>query len=283
MKYFKDAAWLKEHMNDENVFILDIRFDLFDPATKGFEKYKQSHIKGAYYLDVDKDITENKGEHGGRRGTPDKEVLGKKLANLGITMDSVLICYDDGVYSAPRAFWQLTYMGYTNVYVLDGGFSNWQKLGYPVSTEMPLPRGLGIGSYKGEENGEMFACKNCVKKAIADPSSIIIDSRAHNRYTGEYEPLYSKKGHVPTAKNIHYLSNMKDGNSDEFIGTKQQWEENFKEALNYDNIILFCGSAIEACINYMFLLELGKQAKVYIGSMSDWVTYDDLETRAGEE
>ena len=73
---------------------------------------------------------------------------------------------------------------------------------------------------------------------------------------------------------------MKDDN---FIGDIEIWKENFKEALNNKQIYLFCGSAIEACINYMFLLELGVMAKVYIGSMSEWVLDDTVQTKQGEE
>ncbi len=278
MKNFVDAKWLQEHLNDENVFVLDIRFDLFDPAKAGREKYLKSHIPGAFYFDIDTDITENKGANGGRRGTPVKEVLGEKLAKIGINMDSIIVCYDDGVYSSPRAFWQLTFMGYKNVYVLDGGLNGYMEAGYEVTDEIPESR--GNGTYSGEENMEMFACKECIKKAITDGDSIIIDSRAHNRYTGEYEPLYTKKGHIPTAKNIHYFSNMKNDN---FIGDKALWEKNFKEAMECKNIYLFCGSAIEACINYIMLLELDVKAKVYIGSMSEWVLDDTVDTREGDE
>ena len=278
MKYFVETAWLKEHLTDENLFVLDVRFDLFDPANAGREKYNKSHIPGAFYFDIDTDITENKGANGGRRATPDKEVLGEKLAKIGIDMESVIVCYDDGVYSSPRAFWQLTYMGYKNVFVLNGGLNGWIEAGNDVTAEIPKSRGQG--SYHGEEDSSMFACKGCIKKAITAEDSVIIDSRAKERYTGEYEPLYRKKGHVPTAKNIHYLKNMKDDN---FIGDMDLWEENFKEVKGYKNIYLFCGSAIEACINYMFLLELGVKSKVYIGSMSEWVTDDEVETRAGEE
>ncbi|MBR0374692.1 MAG: sulfurtransferase [Mogibacterium sp.] len=273
LKYFVDAAWLLEHLNDEDVFIIDSRFDLFDPAGYGAKAYAEAHIAGAYYFDIDQDITENKGEHGGRRGTADPAVLAAKLAAIGVTNDSTIVCYDDGVYSAPRAWWQFRYMGLDKVYVLDGGFYGWKQNGYPVSAEPTAPRGEGCVTCSMRD--EMFADKDYVVAAMGDPDKVIVDARGHKRYTGEVEPLYSKRGHIPGAINIHYLTNMKDGEIEWLIGTPEQWKANFAPVLGKESV-LYCGSAIEAAINYMFLEELGERARLYIGSMSDWVGYDDL-------
>ena len=206
-------------------------------------------------------------------------MLGGKLAAIGINMDSVIVCYDDTVYSAPRTWWQLRYMGYDNVYVLNGGYQEWVEKGYPVSAEVPASRGQG--AFTEAKRDGMFACKNCIVAALEEPDAhLIVDSRGAKRYSGEVEPLYSKRGHIPGAINIHYLTNMKDGEVLNLIGTKDQWRENFVECLEADDTILYCGSAIEAAINFMFLSELGYEPRLYVGSMSDWVTYDDLPVEA---
>src|SRR4051794_17843744 len=43
------AAWLKEHLKDPNVFVLDIR-----PAADGANVYQKGHIPGAIHGDYDK-------------------------------------------------------------------------------------------------------------------------------------------------------------------------------------------------------------------------------------
>ena len=281
-KYFVSTDWLKEHLKDEDLFVIDSRFDLFDPANYGHKAYAEGHIEGAYYFDIDEDITEDKGAHGGRRGTPDAAVLGAKLAAIGVNMDSVIVCYDDTVYSASRTWWQLRYMGYENVCVLNGGYQEWCEKGYPVSREVPASRGQG--TFEENKRGEMFACKNCIVAAIKDPDAhIIVDSRGPQRYSGEVEPLYSKRGHIPGAINIHYLTNMKDGSVLNLIGTPEQWKANFAPCLEKEDAILYCGSAIEAAVNFLFLSEIGYAPRLYVGSMSDWVTYDDLEVEASYE
>lgn len=275
---FINAKQLIERRKSDAPIVIDCRFALFDPTEYGRKAYEKSHIAGAYYLDMDEDITEDKGEHGGRRGLPDAEVLGRKLSDMGAHMDSPIVCYDDGVYSSPRLWFQLTYMGYTNVKVLDGGFHDWQKLGLPIDSASP--KACGGGKFVPCFHPEMLADKDYILSQSEDASVVLVDSREPRRYTGAFEPLYKKAGHIPRSLNIHYLSNLQN---DWSIGGKKLWEKNFSKCLTSKETILYCGSAIEACINFMFLTELGRQARVYIGGMSDWVTYDDLHTQIGSE
>ena len=43
----------------------------------------------------------------------------------------------------------------------------------------------------------------------------------------------------------------------------------------YDEVIVYCGSGITACPNSLALSEIGIEHKVYPGSFSDWISYDD--------
>ncbi|WFD09429.1 rhodanese-like domain-containing protein [Tepidibacter hydrothermalis] len=51
MKNFVDCTWLEKHMDDEGLFIIDCRFDLFD-AFYGRMSYDKGHIKNAFYLEI---------------------------------------------------------------------------------------------------------------------------------------------------------------------------------------------------------------------------------------
>ncbi len=42
---------------------------------RGYQDYKKGHNKGAYAVDLDKDLTGPLGEHGGRHPLPDMEQL----------------------------------------------------------------------------------------------------------------------------------------------------------------------------------------------------------------
>jgi len=57
------AVWLKEHLNDPQVAIADCRFSLADPEL-GHKQYQASHIQGAYYLDLNRDLSSPGGAWG---------------------------------------------------------------------------------------------------------------------------------------------------------------------------------------------------------------------------
>ena len=64
-----EAAWLKEHLEDPQVVIVDCRFSLADPD-EGQKQYETGHIPGAHYLDLNKDLSSPVGIHGGRHPLP---------------------------------------------------------------------------------------------------------------------------------------------------------------------------------------------------------------------
>lgn len=269
MKNFVDCTFVNEHINEPNFFIFDCRFDLFD-ANKGYELYKKEHIPTAIYLDINTDICGKSGVHGGARPLADVNTLGNKLANMGVNLDSIIVVYDNKIYSSPRAWFQLKYMGYKNVFVLNGGLVTWKSLGLPTSCDI-LANTKNIGSYNKSTNTSMYCDVNYVKSNLNNDGIILVDSRDNNRYTGEFEPLYSKPGHIPGAINIPWHFNI---NEDGTVKDLDVVNQNFSKYKGKE-IITYCGSAIEAAINFILLDELGYNAKMYVGSMSDYISYED--------
>ena len=53
------------------------------------------------------------------------------------------------------------------------------------------------------------------------------------------------------------------------------FRSDFEEIIKYEEIIFYCGSGIAACVNCLALAEIGMQSKVYIGSFSDWISYEE--------
>lgn len=268
MKNFVDCAFVESHINNDDFFIFDCRFDLFD-KNKGYELYKKEHIPTAIYLDINNDICGKANVHGGARPLADIDILGYKLSNIGVNLDSIIVLYDDKIYSSPRAWFQLKYMGYKNVFVLNGGLFTWKSLKLPVSCDFKDYKGFGI--YKKFTNNLMHCDINYIKSILYNDRIILIDSRDNNRYTGEFEPLYSKPGHIPGAINVPWHFNI---NEDGTVKDLKLVDKNFNSYKDKE-IITYCGSAIEAAINFILLDELGYKVKMYVGSMSDYISYDD--------
>ncbi|MCL6548321.1 MAG: sulfurtransferase, partial [Alicyclobacillus sp.] len=107
------AQELHERLRQDpaGVTVLDCRFSLQDPHW-GRQQYLEGHIPGAYYFDLEQDLSGPKGVHGGRHPLPDAEALARKLEAAGVGDGVTVVVYDAGGGMAPRAWWLIRYLGY---------------------------------------------------------------------------------------------------------------------------------------------------------------------------
>ena len=118
---------------------------------------------------------------------------------------------------------------------------------------------------------EMLVDIDDIRKAIADENTLIIDSRSPIRYRGEDEPIDVKAGHMPSAKNYFYEQVLEqDGKYKSLEDLKAHFEN-----VNSPVVICHCGSGVSAPVNIIALDEIGISAKLYVGSWSDYITYED--------
>lgn len=277
MKHFVDRLWLKEHLNDQNIRIVDCRFQLGNPDA-GYRAYHQAHIEGAVYFHLEKDLSGKVEEHGGRHPLPKIEAFKSLLEDSGIHSDTIIVAYDDGPSAfATRLWWLLKYVGHDKVYILNGGYQGWKEAGFPVDSMIP--------TYPKTEltfdiQSQMYASYDEVKGIAETPHSevILVDSREENRYLGLIEPIDKKAGHIPGAINFPWTDGLKEG---EFKDAKEQ-EDRFKKIDKSRKVIVYCGSGVTATPNYLALKEAGfSNVKLYIGSFSDWVSYDENKVETG--
>ena len=76
MKNFIEAFEVKSNL-DEYV-IIDCRFDLVE-TDYGIKSYKNSHIKNAFFFDLEGYMSAKKSVHGGRHPLPDMAMFINKL------------------------------------------------------------------------------------------------------------------------------------------------------------------------------------------------------------
>ncbi|MBW4578788.1 MAG: sulfurtransferase [Tildeniella nuda ZEHNDER 1965/U140] len=267
------AAWLHDHLDDPQVAIADCRFSLMQP-TLGREQYQAGHIPGAFYLDLNQDLSSPVGEHGGRHPLPDMAQLSSRLTAMGVdsTLDepTLVVAYDDSRLAfASRLWWLLRYLGHDRVAVLDGGFAGWNAAGYAVTQTVPVPK---TGAFVPRSRPDQVVTMEQVKAQKDLPGVVLVDSREAERYRGEREPIDPIAGHIPGAVNYPWQTVT---GADGYVRSIEAQGERWETLRSAQEIFVYCGSGVTACVNLLSLELAGIQTgKLYAGSWSDWCSYE---------
>ncbi|MGL5750529.1 MAG: sulfurtransferase [Paraclostridium sp.] len=274
MENLVTSKWLKENLQNKNIVIIDCRFSLIDKEY-GKRSYEEGHIKNAVRVDLETELSSTVKEHGGRHPLPSVEQLKSTFENIGINNDSIVVAYDDGDLAGPaRLWWILKYLGHEKVYVLKDGLRGFKEVDGEITTEITENK---KGNFNIDINEDMKVDMSYVKERIHNENIAIIDSRETPRYNGEFEPVDKKCGHIPSALNYFWMNIFNKEDERLVLKSMDELKEHFKGLTNYEEVIVYCGSGITACGNSLALNEIGINHKVYKGSFSDWISYDDNE------
>lgn len=274
--------WLLARMYEPNMVIVDCRFQLGTPKA-GRTAYDESHIPGAIYLDLESDLSAPVSEHGGRHPLPAPDVLAKRLGQVGINNDCIVVAYDDqGGMNASRLWLLLRWLGHDQAYVMEEGYSAWQQDGYPVTAEQ---RVVIPSSFQPAIRPNLIADVNDVRSAIGSPGVLLVDSREAPRYLGQTEPIDAKAGHIPSAINAFWRNNLDAHGKWTSEEQRRSGLSEVTAALDAGReVIVYCGSGVSACPNLVALHSLGyDNVRLYAGSWSDWISYEENPVATGEE
>lgn len=242
-------------------------------STEGRKKYLDGHIPGAYFLDMESDLTGNKDEHGGRHPIPDAEDFRRSMDKIGLEPGKTVVAYDDDLSGASRLWWLLNYFGHQDAYVLDGGITSWIGRGGKTTTELPKERN---GNFSIAINHDLLFDVDMVRRN--GDNNVIVDSRAPERYKGETEPIDFKAGHIPGAVNIFYKDVMETPGK---LKSREELRKIFQESGT--SPVVYCGSGITSCVNVLGMASIGIEAKLYSGSWSDWISYPENDIAREDE
>ncbi|MBB6633225.1 sulfurtransferase [Cohnella thailandensis] len=270
MKHVVSRKWLLARLYESDLVIVDCRFVMGQPDA-GRAAYEESHIPGAVYLDLERDLSapvEEDGQ-GGRHPLPDAAELAGRLSRVGIGNDSRVVAYDDqGGAMASRLWWLLRYLGHENVFVLDEGFSAWKKGGYPVNADQKV---LIPSTFLATVQHSMLVEMEEVQESLGGEERVLVDSREAPRYRGEVEPLDKKAGHIPGARNKFWKGVLQEDGS---FKSPEALAEHFADLPRDKELVVYCGSGVTATPNVLALSEAGfEKVKLYAGSWSDWISY----------
>src|SRR5881397_612801 len=97
-----DAAWLREHIADADVRVIDFRWYL--QGRIGRDEYAHGHIPWAVFVDLD-DVTGREG--GGRHPLPTAVQFEGAMRNAGVSPSTKVVVYDDTGASVAARLWFL--------------------------------------------------------------------------------------------------------------------------------------------------------------------------------
>jgi thiosulfate/3-mercaptopyruvate sulfurtransferase len=270
---FDSVLQQREQQKQESVVILDCRFDLMKPSA-GELAYTTSHIPGALYAHLERDLSGPITSASGRHPLPVIETLAKIFGDFGIDAETQVVVYDtnNGMMAA-RAWWLLRWLGHSAVAVLDGGLQAWQQADLPLSQlpEKPVKK-LFIPSPRMD----MVVTAANVADLVKRPDWRVLDARAPERYRGEVEPIDPVAGHIPGARNSPFAANL---NSNAQLLAPSELQSRFAvmlENIPSDHVVAMCGSGVTACHLLLAMEHAGLQdAKLYAGSWSEWIRDPD--------
>lgn len=252
----------------EDLVIVDCRFSLFDPNA-GEHAYLTSHLPGAAYAHLERDLSDMSPGGEGRHPWPPADAFTAKLSRWGIEPRHQVVAYDDGDGAhAARLWFLLKMLGHEKVAVLDGGWSRWTALGLPVSSS---PRAPANTHYRASYDLSRLFDAAALQAHLAN-GGMLIDARAPARFRGDEEPIDRIAGHVPGAVNRHYALNLVDGR----FKAPMQLADEYRALLGKhtpDQVVVMCGSGVTACHDLLAMERAGlKGAILYPGSWSGWIS-----------
>ncbi|MCF2856583.1 sulfurtransferase [Pseudoalteromonas sp. SMS1] len=275
-KNLKSCQWLAE--NATKVTVLDA--GIVKPGEEGIYS-PPGVIPGALRFDISNVLSEASATLPNMMCSA--RVFQTEMRQLGINASDTVVVYDDkGLFSAARAWWMFKSMGFDQVFVLDGGLKQWQKLGYEVVPH--YAQATQIGSFTSFARNHYFVDKEHVLASIECPDILLLDARGETRFSGiGREPRAGmRSGHIPNSANMPYTSVLTEEGKLKPIADLKILLKKAGVTEGVTTLQFSCGSGITACILALVALECGySDLQVYDGSWSEWGQLSDYPVSVG--
>lgn len=259
-------AWLAERLNDKRTIVLDTSIDFQIPSEP--EKDKINTIPGARRFDYDSVFCDPDANL--PHMMPGEARFNHLARELGINQDSVLVVYDNsGTFASPRAWWMFKAFGHDEVYILDGGLTEWKTQGYAVTQSYNQP--TNVGDFNRPLDPAYFVDAGYVLSKLNDPASQTVDARSHARFSGQVaEPRAGvRSGHIPNSCCLPFAALMDGHQFKPVADLKPILQQALPQSA--DEYLFSCGSGVTACIVLLAAALCGyHNLAVYDGSWTEW-------------
>jgi thiosulfate/3-mercaptopyruvate sulfurtransferase len=268
------TSWLAGRLGDPRTAILDATLPPvgITPPLDTHARYLAGHISGAVFFDIEA-LSDSSTPL--PHMMPTAEAFSRDMSALGIDERMAICIYEqEGVFSAPRAWWMLRTFGAREVYILDGGLRAWIEAGLPTSSGFV---------HRTPANFHATLDRDAVKhfpqmQQLIIERAQILDARSAGRFTGaapEPRPGISS-GHMPGATSIPFTDLVEDGR----LKSIEQLHKLFK-ARGVDlkqPLTTTCGSGVTAAVIALGLEIAGAdRVSLYDGSWAEYAQHPEAE------
>ena len=262
------TEWLAGALGAPDLMVFDATKYLPNEPFDGLTKYREAHIPGARFFDIDvvadPDTTLP-------HMAPTAGRFARLMGEMGISNTTRVIFYDQkGLQSSARGWWLMKLFGHEKAAVLDGGLPKW--LAEARATESGDAKQATPTSYTPDFRADLVKGIGDVKRIIGSGSALILDARAKGRFDGTApEPRPGlPSGHMPGAKSVPFNELL---NADFTMKDAATLLARFAAAGadGIKPIVTSCGTGVTACILALGLKQAGLgDAAIYDGSWTEW-------------
>ena len=264
MESLVSTEWLADHLGEPDLVVVDASWFMPASGRNGHDEYRQAHIPGARFLDIDEvSDRSNPAPH----MLPGAEEFGAAMEQLGVGREDRIVVYDNSpIRTAARGWFMFRHFGADKVAILDGGFQKWVAEGCPTESGEPPVRRARFDAQATAD--EVFTRE----QILAGTRFALADARGKGRFEAtEPEPRAGiAGGHIPGARNLPFgLLYNEDGT----FKPRKELGRAFAEA-GLDPakpFIASCGSGVTATSLIFAAHLLGSDGgKLYDGSWTEW-------------
>ncbi len=238
-------------------------------VVSGADAYRESHVEGAAFLDIDGELSAPDSPPHLRFTLPDAGRLAAALGARGIGGEHRVVLYTRGKMQwATRVWWMLRWLGFDRAGVLDGGFERWSREGRPVAA--------GDGNYPGirferhSPRPGLFVGKDRVRRALTDPRDVLVNALDPDLHRGE-NARYGRPGRISGSVNVP-ATDLVDPVSNRQVDLSRAARRFAEAGVDPESrVVLYCGGGIAATLDAFVLHQLGyADVSVYDASLSEW-------------
>ena len=219
-----------------------------------------------------------------------KSTFAAHLGAIGLSGLETAVFYEDAMNSgygqSCRGYYLLTWLGYPQVKVLNGGFSAWKAAGMPVSTDVvtPVPATFPTDLLMAD----VMLTKEDVAAALGT-DTVLLDVRDVDEWIGDSSSPYGKdfaprKGRLPGAKWVEWYRFMKPSAQGPVFKTPDEVRAECATAgiAAGDTVYLYCFKGARASNTFLALKQAGfTDVRMYFGSWNEWSRIDSLPIESG--